>query len=386
MKLVQATLLNPEKDRNGVSGVINVLNDSDEIKSLNPKILHPYLKPNQLKQRILNMGIRLSQDLYKKSKSEILFYTLLKLKLRMIDSHLSEETSVIHAHDPLTALYFAEKYKSKKVVLTHHYSNYPWVEYEKAGYVKNGSFVFKLLKEKLSVAMISDEINHVYVSEARKNETDKLLLPVKKANVVYNSVSIPNMDNSAKMNSNKIVNIGRIEEAKNQMELIHLMKVLSKSGVNATLDIIGDDSSVYAEKVKQLVIKENLESVVSITGPMTHFETMKKLQNATLYVHVAISESFGISLLEAMQLGKPVFAYDYPALKEIIGIENHQNQSTETGNYTKLAEKITNALTDKNALGKIAVDQKKRVDNLFTSGNMARNYLYIYLNLTNKEN
>ena len=170
MKMVQVTFLNPAEDRNGVSAVINLLNEAEDLKQFQPEIVHPYLNCSNAKQRFLNHTLRITRSVYKSCKSESVFYFLLKLNLLKMDSHIPSGTTVIHAHDPLSALYFSEKYRQKKIVLTHHYSNLPWVEYEKAGYVRRGSFIFRLLRKKLAAGMKSEKAAHVFVSEARRRD------------------------------------------------------------------------------------------------------------------------------------------------------------------------------------------------------------------------
>lgn len=382
MKIVQATLLNPEIDKNGVSAVINMLNDSMELSEYGSEIIHPYKKSGKNSQKILDFTIRILQKLYSSHKNEIIFYFSIKFKIAKIASQIKKEVSVIHAHDPLTALFLSGKFKTKKVLLTHHYSNYPWVEYQKAGYVKENSFVSKVMKNKLLMGMTSESISHVFVSEARKNETELLAGKRIAGTIVYNSVQVPELPVVENRKSVTLVNIGRMEEAKNQIELINIVKELYNSGIMVRLEIIGDDNTEYANKVRRLVEEENLQTVVSLMGVMTHYETMKRLQNATYYIHTANTESFGISLLEAMSYRKPVFAYNYPALKEIIGEENYHLQCAEQGNSKKMTSLIVAAFNDINLSNKITDIQCERVNNLFTQEKMARNYLYIYSSLT----
>ena len=78
--------------------------------------------------------------------------------------------------------------------------------------------------------------------------------------------------------------------------------------------IVGKPSSpselAYQTVVKQSIAKANLNGSFSFVEDCTDSRLRSLYSNATALVHPALSEGFGLALLEAMSMGLPVIAYD----------------------------------------------------------------------------
>jgi len=166
-----------------------------------------------------------------------------------------------------------------------------------------------------------------------------------KCTVVYNCLDIEELVNlseeedKALNNTNSIVCVGRLDENKNQIELVKLAEDLKKHGLNFKIYLIGDgtEREKIENEIKRLNVKDNIEILGWTNNPYTY---MKK---AKILVSVSLTESFGLAIAEALALNTPVVTQYFPAAEEII---NNGNNGIICNNYKELLEAITNLLTN----------------------------------------
>jgi glycosyltransferase involved in cell wall biosynthesis len=104
----------------------------------------------------------------------------------------------------------------------------------------------------------------------------------------------------------KLISIGRLDTNKNHQFLLDRMKDLKELGLQFHLTIIGegDQREILKNKINCL----NLQSEVTLVGVKERVE--EYLWQSDIYVHSAISEGFGLTLIEAMAAGLPVVSLD----------------------------------------------------------------------------
>ena len=112
----------------------------------------------------------------------------------------------------------------------------------------------------------------------------------------------------------KLISVGRLDANKNHQFLLDCMKDLKDRGLPFHLTILGEgDQRAFLEnKIKTL----NLHSEVTLEGAKEHVE--EYLWESDLYVHSALSEGFGLTLIEAMAAGLPVVSLDGKGNRELI--------------------------------------------------------------------
>lgn len=92
---------------------------------------------------------------------------------------------------------------------------------------------------------------------------------------------------------------------KNLGALLHTIRVLRKRGVDCELQLIGNGygpggpGGAWAQKM-------GLAEGVTFMGPLSRDDVLARMREATILVHPAREESFGMTLLEAMSQGTPV--------------------------------------------------------------------------------
>ncbi|MDD3140650.1 MAG: glycosyltransferase [Lachnospiraceae bacterium] len=101
-----------------------------------------------------------------------------------------------------------------------------------------------------------------------------------------------------------ILSVGRIGKEKNLQELISYMPELVKVKPNTQLVIVGDGP--YKNELVRMVKKKNLETIVLFVGMIPHEELNEIYQLGDLFVSASISETQGLTILEAMTNGLPL--------------------------------------------------------------------------------
>jgi len=126
----------------------------------------------------------------------------------------------------------------------------------------------------------------------------------------------------------KEITIGIIKSLEKKYGIDFLIKafneVLKKyQDKNLKLKIVGEGSK--KEKYVKLCKELHITDKVEFTGKVPHEEVVKFHQQMDIFVCLSTldSESFGVSLVEAMACGKPVIASDVAGFKEVI--ENDAN-------------------------------------------------------------
>jgi glycosyltransferase involved in cell wall biosynthesis len=117
-----------------------------------------------------------------------------------------------------------------------------------------------------------------------------------------------------------ILFVGRIAENKNQLELIKMFKVFTEIyNFPAKLFLVGGISGdSYEQKVKELIINEDLEEHVILTGKVSYEDLYSYYHIADAFVCLSEHEGFGVPLIESMIFDVPVIAYDSSNIKNTL--------------------------------------------------------------------
>ena len=205
-----------------------------------------------------------------------------------------------HSHDRMSSLNNLNLFtiKSKR-----NLTNYFEKRYLLKCYRKNGGNNFIAISEDILYFLKSVLPNHMQSIKLLQNAID-LKRFEKPADFVSES------DNS----EFKLISIGRLDKNKNHQLLIDVVLELKNRKIPVHLTIVGegDERISLQEKIVQL----NLSDQLSLVGLQEKVEMY--LWNADLYVHSAITEGFGLALIEAMSCGLPVVCTDGKGNRDLI--------------------------------------------------------------------
>lgn len=105
---------------------------------------------------------------------------------------------------------------------------------------------------------------------------------------------------------------GRITRLKGHREFLELVAALRRDGANVHGLIVGDvhpRKQAYLAELKRAVSDRNLDSHVTFTGHRADVREIMALSRAVFSLST-VPESFGLTTLEALALGRPVVGYN----------------------------------------------------------------------------
>jgi glycosyltransferase involved in cell wall biosynthesis len=173
------------------------------------------------------------------------------------------------------------------------------------------------------------------------------IVPPKKNKVILlkNAIDVKRFVSTAEKNTSdtstifKLISVGRLDQNKNHVLLIECVSILKTMGQLVHLTILGegDQRTVLENRIQAL----HLDNEVSLPGTVGHVE--HHLWESNLYLHAALTEGFGLTIVEAMAAGLPVVALDGGGNRDLV--ENGINGYLIAQPDAKLfAEKIINLL------------------------------------------
>lgn len=146
---------------------------------------------------------------------------------------------------------------------------------------------------------------------------------------------------TAKQTPINVVCVSRLEAGKGQDVLIRTFAKVTKHVPSARLLIVGEGA--FRAELERLIKEFRLENVVQLLGKVP--DAMSELQTATVCVFpsVWLLEGFGLVMIEAMALGKPVVAFDHGPGNEIV-VNEVTGLLARSGDVDDLATKIIEVL------------------------------------------
>ena len=119
--------------------------------------------------------------------------------------------------------------------------------------------------------------------------------------------------------------------------LIRAVEIVIKKGHKCRLIIVGDGS--LRKKLVQLCDEIRISDFVTFTGKIPNHMVVSHLHSFDVFVVPSLSESFGVSALEASSCGIPVIASDIGGLPEVI-VDGETGYLIPPRNEAAIAEKI----------------------------------------------
>ncbi|MBI1700571.1 glycosyltransferase, partial [Lactobacillus crispatus] len=150
-----------------------------------------------------------------------------------------------------------------------------------------------------------------------------------------------------------IVTVGRLTEQKGYDISIKAAKNLRDRGINFKWFAIGEGKDRY--KLQRLISKLNLSNNFFLIGRRDN--PYPYIKNCDLYVQFSRHEGYGLSVLEARILDKPIVVSDLPVFKE--QIKNRWNGLIVHFDQNNLANSIEELYADYRLRNKIKTNVLK---------------------------
>ena len=186
-------------------------------------------------------------------------------------------------------------------------------------------------------------------------------------NILSRSSTIPN----------RVVCVSRLEPGKGQDRLIVAFKAVVKAIPTAHLRIIGEGG--FDQKLHQLIQKNNLKTQVEIVGRVK--DSLEEMKQAEICVVPSTwpLEGFGLTVVEAMMLAKPVIVFDTPPLNELV--ENEVTglviNDDASHNESELTKSIIRLLKDSQLREKLGRSAQFLAKQKYTFRNVGVEYIRV---------
>jgi glycosyltransferase involved in cell wall biosynthesis len=164
--------------------------------------------------------------------------------------------------------------------------------------------------------------------------------------------------------------LGRIYWLKNQIALLEAFADIIQDGTDADLAIAGlGDYGPVRERARQLRIEDRVVCV----GPT---DARAFLSAIDVFVHPALAESFGMVIIEAMAMAKPVVCTPVGIAPEVV-VSGTSGILCESASRAAIAGGLRTILGVDHQWGTIGAAARESVGG-FTARAMARNYKVLY--------
>jgi len=310
----------------GVQHQINLMNDYiSKISNIESKIAGPNSKDYDL-GRVLNIP-------FNNSVASVTLFPDRKKLLKAI-----EWSDVVHIHEPFIPLIFWKLPKNKKYIFTHH-----------ANLNKLYTFLMNIVYKIIKIKGISVYVSESALSNAKTLNNQPILIP--------NMIEVnKNIDFN---NKKKFLFVGRNEKRKN----FNYFQLLSKE-------------NSFQEYEFEAITNENIENFNGVIHLKPNDDEKNIIfKNSSIYLALNTkNESFGITLIEAINSGNIVICSDLPAFKNVL---EESGVYYERNSYKSLLNLLTNTL--KSDLDSLWEKQYKSIQKYDVEKNM-KNYVLLYLN------
>ncbi len=200
---------------------------------------------------------------------------------------------------------------------------------------------------------------------------------------IYNGIDLPSFTDFRVENEKEehtILSVGRFTWRKGFKYLIEAIPNVLSEYPDAKLLLVGDGDQ--RPSLQRHVRKLGVENSVLLLGKVSLQKLYSLYCKASVYVHPAIYEPLGITILEAMSMGKPVVATKIGGIPEIV-TDGVEGLLVEPGNSLQIARAINNLFSDSSSRRRFGVNARERVETEFTWEAIAQKTLEFYTKLLN---
>ena len=154
-------------------------------------------------------------------------------------------------------------------------------------------------------------------------------------------------------------------------DLIRATKVLKENLFQKGRQDIGNKIKVYIygegnfkEELKMLIRELELEGTVFLKGWIPNTEVPNALGQFDVFCATSERESFGVAVVEAMAMEKPVIVSDAEGFKEVV-VDGTTGFVVSVGDIQAMAKRLEGLILDEKKRTEMGVNGRKRVEELY---------------------
>ena len=170
-----------------------------------------------------------------------------------------------------------------------------------------------------------------------------------------------------------IICVARLEEEKDVRSLIDAMGIVVRAIPSAVCTIAGEGS--LRKQLAAQIRQGGLERVVRLLG--FRDDAISLINAADLFVLPSLAEPFGLAIVEAMSLGKPVITTKAGGPLEIV-VHAQTGLLVPPANPTALADAMASLMSDEPRMRRMGAAGRERFEAQFTARGMAAATAAVY--------
>jgi len=202
------------------------------------------------------------------------------------------------------------------------------------------------------------------VSSSLKNETVCQYEIDKNKIIVINNgldANIFKKTLKVKKDTKNLLFVGKIIYRKNIIDLIKIFKMLVSIDPEYKLHIMGNGSSKYLGKIRTKISDFKLNNKIFLYNYVSDIRLNNLYEKCSLFTSTSLIEGFGLVLLEAMNKGLPVIAYENLGFNDIV-IKGENGYLVKQNDYNDFVNKVLFLFKNKKIYQKMSINALKTVD------------------------
>jgi glycosyltransferase involved in cell wall biosynthesis len=291
----------------------------------------------------------------------------------------SGELDLVHAHNGRTALSSSLATAlagTGRCILTQHFLE-PGRLRRTGALRALGTFAHRWTSSRISQFIaISNAVRDGMISRGDA--------PAEKITVVPNGISTPDANSLAAPAQIRaqygvpdgaplIVCVARLEPEKDVVSLVTAMAAVAAREPGARCVVVGEGSQHPA--LARQIVEARLTKSVTLAGFRT--DSLSVTNAADVFVLPSLAEPFGLVILEAMALGKPVISTAMGGPLEIV-VNGKTGLLVKPSSPEELAAAILKMLADPSGRAAMGRNGLARFEECFTAARMSREILAVY--------
>lgn len=297
-------------------------------------------------------------------------YLVMELKKFLKEENLTPQ--IIETHDWDGISLYLEELNIPYCIRCHG----SWTVLEKYFGYKNVS-KGRIYCEKLA---FEKSKNNIVISQFSKKINEETF-GIENPYLIYNGIDAAffSLDHEVEVLPNSIFYLGNVSVEKGADTALRIFKNIKQKIPGASLHFIGN-SNGYEKRLGEF-LGEGKHEEVYFYGQQEPQKIVELLSQASLVIFPSKGETFGLSLLEAMALGKAVICSEIEVFREIINNEENGLIAVNEGDFVK---KIIGLLQNDKQRQNLGAEARKTVVEKFRIEKMITETLKYYQDIYEK--